>query len=134
MKILELQYLEVNGIYKYNGSVIIVIDGLRMLHIPKIKQTSISDDELKEKMFVWSYDSKNQSIEQSRDFIFEKLKKLFPDANVFVLVRCKNIKSSWSIRGHKSLAHFEGYGDTDVITCIFDLFDKFLNIEVSVFY
>jgi len=35
-----------------------------MYHIPRSNNVSMSNDELKEKMFVWVYDSKNQGDEQ----------------------------------------------------------------------
>jgi len=79
----------------------------------------MSEDELKEKMFTWVYDSKNKNNKERRDFIHEKMKKMFPSANSLVLVRNKNTKNPWSIRSYKAFAHFEGYGDSDVIICYF---------------
>lgn len=70
-------------------------------------------------MFTWAFSSRYKEIETRRDFIFEKTQKMFPNANLLVLVKPKDKDSPWAIRRHKGFAHFEGYGDSDVIICLF---------------
>ena len=65
------------------------------MHLSCTKTYSITDDELKEKMFPWVYDSKCQkNIDKRRDFLKEKLDAKFPNEKYYLGISDKIFKFS----------------------------------------
>ena len=72
---------------------------------------SVSSDELKESMFCWVYDTRNETdVNKRRVFLFEKMKSKYPDFNFLVAATVGSTKFSWAeINCHGSCV-FDDYG------------------------
>lgn len=79
---------------------------------------TISSDELKEKMFCFVYDSRNQKESIKRaEYLCDKLKEKFPSFNVGAFVN-NDGKFPWAVVNCKVSAYFENY-EGDILLVLF---------------